>query len=154
MSLDALGNLGELIAALATIVTLAYLALQIKQSNRSHQLVAVTQLHDSSQEWLGQLVQDGVALDAYLVGLNAPETLSREQRARFNLMVLQCLRGGEAGWIQSEWGLVDSEYWSGFREIIKHVVGSEGGRKAFDQNRHFLNPKFADEVDRILSETD
>ena len=65
-----------------------------------------------------------------------------------------CLRGGEAGWIQSEWGLVDSEYWAGFREIIKHVVGSEGGRKAFDQNRRILNPQFADEVERILSEMD
>jgi hypothetical protein len=154
VSIAELGSIGELVAAVATILTLAYLALQIRQSNRTHQLTAVTRLSESSEKWIGQVVQDTEVLDAYLLGLEEPEKLSREQRARFNLLVLQLLRGGEAGWIQVQWGVVDSDYWAGFRAVIKHVVGSTAGRRAFDQSRHFLNPKFASEVERILPASD
>jgi len=150
MTISELGSLGELIAAVATLVTLAYLALQIRQSNRSHQLSAITRLSESSETWIGQIVQDSELLDLYLRALEAPETLSREERARFNLMLLQILRTAEGAWLQVEWGLIDSDYWSGFQEVMRVLVGSSAGRRAFDLNRRFLNPKFVAEVDRVL----
>ena len=41
MTLEDLGNMGELIAAIATVITLAYLALQIRQNTRSVQGSAI-----------------------------------------------------------------------------------------------------------------
>ena len=78
--------------------------------------------------------------------------MTREQRARFNLMVLQSLRGGEALWSQSQLGLVRDESWEGMRETIRHLMGPDAGRKAFEQNRRFISTAFAAEVERILSD--
>jgi len=150
VSIAELGSIGELIAAIATIATLAYLALQIRQSNRSHQLAAVARVGESTEKWLGQVVQDSELLDTYLRGLTEPETLTREQRARFNLLVVQLLRGTETGWLQVRWGLLDSDYWDGYRATIRAIVGSDAGRRAFSQNRQLLSRSFAEEIDAIL----
>jgi hypothetical protein len=150
MGIQELGSLGELIAAIATIATLAYLALQIRQSNRSHQLAAIARIGESTDSWLGQVVQDTELLDTYITALTKPETLSRTQRARFDLLVVQFLRGTETAWLQAQWGLLESDYWAGYRETIRVIVGSQAGRQALLRNRRILSPSFAAEVDRIL----
>jgi hypothetical protein len=151
VSIAELGSIGELLAAIATIATLAYLALQIRQSNRSHQLAAIARVGESTEKWIGQVVLDPELLDIYLRGLGEPASMSREQRARFNLLVMQLLRGTETGWLQVEWGLLDPDYWNGYRETIRSIVGSDAGRRAFAQNRRLLSRRFAAELDKILS---
>lgn len=150
MTIEELGSIGELLAAIATIATLAYLALQIRQSNRSHELAAIARIGESTESWLGQVIQDPELVDIYIRGLNEPESLTKEQRVRFNLLIVQFLRGTETGWLQVRWGVVDSDYWSGFRETIKFIVGSEGGRHAFNGNRSILSETFAAEIERII----
>ena len=150
MTISELGSLGELLAAVATIATLAYLALQIRQSNRTHQLSAIARIAESTEAWLGQVVQDPVLLDVYRRGLFEPDSLTREERWRFGMLVLQFLRGTESGWLQVQWGLVDDEYWEGFRGSIGIIVGSDLGRRSFIANRSVLTPRFAAEVERII----
>jgi hypothetical protein len=150
VTISELGNLGEFLAAIATIVTLAYLALQIRQSNQSNQLTAVARFGESTEFWLSQIIKDPTLLDVYSRGLRDAPSFSREEQFRFNLLVVQFLRGVESGWLQVELGLVDPEYWAGFRESIRVIVGSEAGRRAFDGNRTFFAPRFAAEVDQII----
>ena len=92
--------------------------------------------------------------DIYMRGLFEPETLTREQRGRFELLVMQLLRGTESGWLQVEWGLVDMDYWEGFRETVKLIVGSKAGKRAFDRNRKLLSLSFAAEIDKIVGGQD
>jgi hypothetical protein len=150
MTISELGSIGELLAAIATLVTLAYLALQIRQSNRTHQLSAVTRIGESTESWLGQVVQDPVLLDVYSRGLRDPDSLDRDERWRFNLLVLQFLRGVETGWIQVQWGIVEREFWEGFCKSVRVIVGSPAGRRAFESNRDLLTPRFAAEVQAII----
>lgn len=154
MTIEELGSIGELVAAIATIVTLVYLALQIRQSNRSHQLAAITRIAESTELWIGQVVQDPELHEIYTRGVFEPETLTRAQRGRFELLVMQLLRGTESGWLQVEWGLVDMDYWEGYRETIKFIVGSEAGKRAFDRNRRLLASSFAAEIDKIVGGED
>lgn len=152
MTIEELGSLGELLAAIATIVTLGYLALQIRQSNRSHQLAAISRFSEGTDSWIGQIVKDPELHDIYRRGLFDPESLSREERGRFELLVMQFLRSTETGWHQVEWGVADRDYWAGYRETIKFIVGSHAGRRSFERNRKFLAVSFVAEVDRILAE--
>lgn len=152
MTLSDLGSLGEFIAALATIATLAYLALQIRQSNRAQEMAALADLNDSNARWIGQLIESSLAAETYLLAMEDPAAMTVEQRFRFSMIVLQAMRSGEATWAQTERGIVDADHWSGMRATIKYLFGSEAGRRAFASNRGFVNPGFAEEVDRILAE--
>jgi hypothetical protein len=152
LTIEELGNLGELIAAIATVVTLAYLALQIRQSNRSNQLTSVARIGASTERWLAQLIHDTELLDVYLRGMTAPDTFSREERARFNLLIIQLLRSGETLWLEVNLGVVDLDHWAGFQESLRTIVGCEAGRQAWDQNRRVFSKKFADYVDEVLAQ--
>ncbi len=152
MTLQELGNLGELLAAIATIATLAYLALQIRQSNRSHQLSAITRISESTESWIDRVIEDEVMLDLYVRALSDYDSLDRNERIRFQLLVMRFLRGIESAWLQVEWGLVDDEYWAGFKASMRLIVGSHGGRKALERNRSQLNPNFAAVIDELLAE--
>ncbi len=93
-----------LVAVFATLVTLGYLAVQIRQSNRSNEVIA--------------------------------------------------MRGTESGWIQLRWKLVDADDWLGFERSLAFIIGSQGGRRAYERNENFLSPKFVDSVDRMLEQAD
>ena len=152
VTIQDVGSVGELIAAVATVATLAYLALQIRQSNRSNQHMAITRLAEGSEHWLGQIVQNEKLYEIYRAGILAPETLSREDRGRFDMLIVQLLRTVESGWLQRNWGVMDSDYWDGFIRSVIVVVGSEGGKRAFAINRDVFAPEFAKAIEAAIDE--
>jgi hypothetical protein len=152
LTIEQLGSVGEFIAAIATIATLAYLALQIRQSNRSHQLSAIARIAEGTETWIGQVVQSPELHDLYQLGMREPEKMTKEQQGRFELLVMQMLRSTESAWLQVRWGLVDDDYWHGYRETLRLIAGSEAGRRAFARNRNLLAPSFASEVEKILGD--
>ena len=145
-----LGSIGELIAAIATIATLGYLALQIRQSNRSNELVAITRIAESSEDWLGSVARDAELYRLYRAGMLDPDSLSNEDFGRFQVLILQFLRGSESGWLHFRWQLVDADYWLGYERSIAFIIGSPGGRRAYEQNKSFLGLEFARAIDHIL----
>jgi hypothetical protein len=153
MTVSELGSLGELIAAVATIATLAYLALQIRQSNRANALVAIARIAESTEDWLGSLSRDPELYSLYRDGILAPDSLSKEEFGRFQVLILQFLRGVESGWLQVRWRLIDNDYWVGFERSLAFIIGSPGGRRAYERNKGFLSDEFAGEVDRILDQS-
>lgn len=150
MTLQELGSLGELLAALATLATLIYLAAQIRQSNRANQMASIARFAEASEAWINGLARDPEVYAIYRKGLTAPATLSREERGRFDLLVVSYLRSIETGWYQRRWGLVDAEFWEGYANTTRLIVGSPGGRAALARNRDFFAPGFAEEIDTLL----
>jgi hypothetical protein len=147
-----LGSIGELIAAFATIATLGYLALQIRQSNRANAIVAIARIAESTEDWLGSLSRDPELYRLYRRGILDPGSLSAEEFGRFQVLILQFLRSVEAGWLQVRWKLVDSDYWVGFERSLAFIIGSAGGRRAYERNKGFLTEAFNGEVARILDQ--
>jgi len=145
-----LGSIGELLAAVATIATLGYLALQIRQSNRANAIVAIARIAESSETWLASIASDPGLYSLYRSGMLAPDSLSKEEFGRFQVLMLQFLRGTESGWLHVRWKLVEADVWGGFERSIAFIIGSPGGRRAYERNKHFLSEEFAGEIERIL----
>lgn len=150
MTLSDLGNIGELIAAIATIATLGYLALQIRQSNRANELVALTRIAESSEDWLGSVARDPELYRLYRTGMFEPDSLSKEEFGRFQVLLLQFLRGTESGWLHFRWHLVDADYWLGYERSIAFIIGSPGGRRTYETNKILLAPEFVRAIDHML----
>ena len=69
MTLDDLGNLGELVGALAVIVSVAYLAIQIRQNTRSLRASAFHNLSNSVANFLGTVAHDSELSSLFMRGL-------------------------------------------------------------------------------------
>lgn len=89
MSLQDLGNIGEFIAAIATVVTLVYLAIQIRHNSRaldrSNEFAQASSIHDITilfNELNWRLASDGELADIYTRAL-AGQELSDTEATRF-----------------------------------------------------------------------
>lgn len=150
MNWEAIGAIGEILGALAVFVSLLYLALQIRSSRRSDQIVAAAEAASAVDQWIGQIVRDENLYDLYHRGLVAYESLSREEKGRFGLLILQFLRRVETVWSHRRLGVIDLSYWSSLEVAIVRVIGTVGGRRGFRKHVDTLTPEFSTLIERIL----
>ena len=147
MNWDAMGALGEVIGAIAVVVTLVYLAAQIRQNNRL--------LSSGSRQAL--VANDVTSLSANIhfpevfARYVSREPLSPEDQLRLSFMFALDLRNREFEYFQYVNGLLDEETWMSYRQVILINHSSKLGRKWWDQiGRSFVDPKFAEQVDDLL----
>ena len=110
MTLQDLGNIGEFIGAIAVVISLVYLAAQIRQNTRA--------LHSSSYSQAAEqlwLVNLAIAQDHDLARIVADDSagkpLSLEDTARLNAAGNLLFFGCENLFRQYERGLLDSDTW-------------------------------------------
>ena len=88
LSISELGSLGELLSGIAVVISLIYLAVQVRESNE----LARFESHAKARSLIAEhqkLLTDADGAKIWLKGLEEPELLSREERLRFsNIMYI------------------------------------------------------------------
>ena len=114
--LDALGNLGDFIGGLAVVVTLIYLAVQIRQNSRHMQLNTAAVQAAAYQAQLEstrlanlEMVRDKQLAEWVLSSAEQLEQLDRTDRLRFEVLLLGALRNSQHLFVQAQDGLIRSD---------------------------------------------
>ena len=148
MNWEAIGAVGEVVAALAVVVTLVYLSTQIRQNNKL--------LRSGSRQAL--VANDIASLTANLqnpdvfVKLVSSQSLSSEDQLRLSFMFALDLRNREFEYFQYVNGLLDEETWLSYRQVVLINHSSELGQKWWNEiGRGFVDPSFAEQIDTLLS---
>jgi hypothetical protein len=87
MTLEDLGSIGEFVAAVATVVTLVYLALQIRYNTKAIELTARRGVQEDASRWRQNLIQHPEVAELYRKGIRNPESLERSERLRFRMLL-------------------------------------------------------------------
>ena len=106
MNWEAAGAIGEIIAALAVLVTLVYLAKQIRHST---EVSKVTGYHEA----IAQIVQSGLEPDFSLLMVKSQsgEALSPEEQMRSDTLATAMIFGHEILFHLFRQGQVDAQLW-------------------------------------------
>jgi len=151
MNWDAIGAVGEVVAALAVVFTLAYLATQIRQNNKL--------LRSGSRQTL--IANDVSSLTTNLENadvfakLVSNQSLSPEDQLRLSFMFALDLRNREFEYFQYVDGLLDEETWHSYRQVVLINHSSELGRKWWNEiGKGFVDPKFANQIDSLLNQSE
>ena len=83
MNWEALGAIGEIVGAIAVVLTLGYLAVQIRQSNRSSRAAARQALIDTFYDSVWEIGRDRELSSLFGHGFSNFESLSDGDKARF-----------------------------------------------------------------------
>jgi len=165
VSLQDLGSIGELIAAIATVATLVYLAIQIKHSaraqNRSNEFAQAGSIHDITtlfNEMNWRLAGDGELADIYTRAL-AGGDLTPTEATRFvayvntyvatieNLVGQQAL---ELGYSE----LDSSSALDLMAPILRQLLKTKDGAKWWRETApHLYVEEFRHQVDRVVGST-
>ncbi len=128
MNWDALGAIAELLGALGVVVTLAYLALQIRRSN----ILAVAESHRYSNQVAAAsilaVVQDGEVAKIFREGLVDRAGLAADDLTRFD-MLLSSLVGALSASIMDQMtlGIYGDDRISDQRSSLRMILSTPGG---------------------------
>ena len=111
MNWDALGAIGEVVGAIAVVMTLAYLAIQVRQNssslNRSNEYAQAASVHESNNLYIkvfSPVLENGEVADIYNRAMNGAD-LSETDSLRFAMFANTYLAYVEALYTQHTIGL-------------------------------------------------
>ena len=151
MNIQDLGSLGEFVAAIATVLTLAYLAIQIRQNSKLLQLNNTYQTLDASRtNFLACLAQiDVPALAAK--ALNGDEFTDTESEA-YSMYFISQIRNFENAFLQHRGGGLDDEILEAIKTKVFTALSTKAGKDAWIRTRPQAVKSFRDWVGGIIDE--
>ena len=152
MTLQDLGNIGEFVAAVATLFTLIYLAAQIRQNTRAVRSTAFQQVVDSFSEISLAMGLNPEVSEIFDRAREDLSSLDSGEKSRLRLIFLSFFRRAESVFFQSEQGTLQAESWEGIRESLKLILRGQGARQFWDENRSVFNSRFRTFVESELLE--
>lgn len=153
MNWDAIGAIGEILGAAAVVVSLAYLALQIRLQNRESRIASVTQQTDQWNALLASIAQSGEAAEIWARGLRG-DALSEGERVRFYAIASSFLQIHEGLYLQHVDGRLDDRLWAGCEARMTDVLATPGMRQYWALRGTWFSKAFMDYVASRASEPD
>jgi hypothetical protein len=143
-----LGSLGELIAAVATVATLIYLALQIRQNTLALSHAANRAVLEDANTWRGNLIQNPEVAELYRKGLLDPDALDPIEKLRFRMLLdalfstwLYVFQTGHHAGESSE-------------RYIRRTLAQPGGTQYWAKHKSGLDALFVEYVDGLTRKDD
>jgi hypothetical protein len=128
MTLDDLGNLGDLIGGVGVIVTLIYLALQIRQNTRALRTSFYAQASDPVWNLGALLTETKGMARVFRVGAQDPARLDEDEKTQFNVLLNMFFLTYENLYRLVERGLIDEDSFEHNIENVLPFLGSAGVR--------------------------
>ena len=151
MTIEQLGNIGELIGAVATVATLLYLALQIRANTRATKAEARRANRSAHFASFAEIVASDEVAQIYEKGLQDRSSLTSTERLRFDYMFSRHLGETQLLYEEEDDGFVSPEVVEiEFRTLIP-MVSSPGGRAYWTEWRKSYLPGFRERIDRAIA---
>ena len=135
--LDALGNIGDFVGGIAVIVTLIYLAVQVRHNTRSTRLASMQSTMLAAQNVAILPAQDRDLARVVRVGLTTPDELDADEFQQFRYFLMNLLRVHEDMFVQHKAGVIDEETWLARASSLRTIFSTPGGRKIWDASNAY-----------------
>jgi len=144
VNLEAINALAQLIAAIGVIVSLFYLAAQIRQNTRSMRAVVVDSLAHSLIDLLSPQAYDLQAIRAFAAAVEDWHGVTEEDRARSLSFMFPTFKLFENAWFQQRQGTLDKQQWEGWDAYIRMYYHRPGVKTWWSLRKMAFAPGFRD----------
>jgi hypothetical protein len=147
MNWDAAGAIGEVIGAGAVVVSVVYLALQIRRQTDQSRLEATRELANQFSEYTNRLVDDKEFVQLYLKAVAGYHCLPNEDRARIASFFHQIMRFNEQQYLHETNTNVDSSYFESIHSTFEEWLTFPGVQEWWDVSGNMFGAQFRQKVD-------
>ena len=155
MNWDAIGAIGETLGAIGVIVTLVYLAVQLKQNTKALRSNSWQAIQEAEQRFDDLFSRDPAIGDLWVRASNGGLECLDSDAERFQFMSLakQLIDQFQTHHYQYERGMIETELWKTWVTQFKADVASHRGlREVIELRRQHFRPSFRTFVDENLQE--
>lgn len=149
MNWDAVSAISSIIASVAVVLSLIYLSLQIRQSNKLSQSQTRTELRHMANTEAGRMI-DKPSLQA----LWFKEEMNEEDRVQLYYYIVSALRFREFIWKQYNLELLDESTFQTYMKVVPWFLSTARNRRWWDAYKNTsYDPDFVIYVDRLLKDS-
>jgi len=154
VTIQDLGSIGELVAAIATVATLVYLAVQIRQNTKSVRSAAFQSAQRDLGDKLDSLAQDPELLRVFFDGNRDFESFSREDRRRYATFMVGMFRRYETLLYHTRLGNIEQGQWEGPLSELHNIFRHPGARAWWVGAKGSFNRELRNFIDREVLDSE
>lgn len=151
MSLEQLGIVAQIVGAIAIIITLIYLSIQVKDSARASRAAAVTDATTAMQAFYQELGSNPATSKLFLDGLTKPDTLSQESQYQYLMMMHSCFLGFQRSFFLAREGTLDVALRDSIGTAMHAANHLPGMHFYWRQRKSYFQPEFIAWVEGLLA---
>lgn len=152
MNWEAAGAIGEIAGALAVIVTLVYLSIQVRQNTKASRLSAVQAASENSSRFSELLAADTDLSELVWRGLRDPDSLDPVEARRFVAALNVFVRREAVSFFLHKEGVMPDELWAARIGALKGVLNQPGIKFYLEVGGPSLPEDFRDFLIKMTSE--
>jgi hypothetical protein len=142
MNWDAISAVSQLIGSIAVVISVLYLAVQLRSSTRVARVAAMDAAAAALRDVTKPFMENAELGRLWRIGLENLDALSPEDQARFFHAAHQFLKALETIHYHYVYGLLDLQLWSGWRELLHHYVDTPGIKYYLDRRSPVFSERF------------
>ena len=127
MSIMELGALGEFVGAIGVILTLVYLAIQIRQNTRGIRASTVQAIQSAMNDAHSSVRNDLDSARVFRIGL-AAQDLTVDELVQFRMLMYSVFAQFESIFFQKQQGTLDQEIFERHCQAMDFYLSTPGGR--------------------------
>jgi hypothetical protein len=148
-----LGNYGEFFGAIAVVVTLGYLAIQIRQSNLASQSAAIQSFFDSFSS-VNERSHDEAFVHLLRRGFNEWESLSSVEQAQMHLYWNDYISKLHMGFRLYQRRVLDEGSYIGWEHFLVAALQTPAAMGVWEAGKTVYPPDFIEKIEGRLSDSD
>ena len=152
MNWDAIGAIAELLGSVAVVITLLFLAAQLRSNSAMLRNSSMQSQAAAMTGWAANLAGDPELYSLYRKGLIDDASLSKEELGRFDLVLVQVFQSVSAIHRQYVNGGMDDATWEANLLTLGASFNTPGGRASWERQKYMLDDRFRDEVEAYFSD--
>ena len=150
MSIQDLGALGELIAAIATVATLVYLAVQLRQNTKALRSATFQQISAQMGQNVESVVQSPDLAELVARLLSGASDFTPAELIRLQGMFVMSMRRLEAVFVQTELQSIDNVMAQGFENSLLPMLLTNVGSEWWQSAQPAFHQAFVERVNQVL----
>jgi hypothetical protein len=152
VSLQELGSIGEFVGGLAVLVSLVYLALQIRHNTASVRAATSASICESLSRFTELLSSQPELARVWYQGRVQYDSLNEEERHRLRMAVNTYLRRLENAFYQQTRGFVDPDHWQTTERQLVSFMSHPGALRCWSERKSLFSDRFVEFVERHISD--
>jgi len=141
-NLDAVHKLTEVLAAIAVIVTLVFVGLEVRQNTTAVQSSAAQSVHENFATWYSSIQSDGMLIDITTRGMQDYDSLNPIEKGQFIAVFMSFSSHTQNAFYKWQEGSLSPELWRGWELVSMNFFSTPGGQSFWDERGYMFADAF------------
>ena len=148
MNWDAIAAVGEILGAVAVVISLVYLARQIHLQNRQSRVAAMHEISTGFRAATSRMIEDDLG-EIWVKALKDIDSLNDVERTKLIVGSTTVLRAWEEAYILHDIGNLEPRIWEPMTSYYRFLLGSKPLSRVWEIRKEHFDSKFRDYVDSL-----